>query len=227
MNKFSLSMLCIAFGGIAYALAKMGCGNQSCCESQVLRTADHKINRLFLKRRSGYVLSGEPIRKKELESLFEAARWAPSSYNSQPARFIYALRDTPEWNTFMDLLVDFNKGWAQNAGALVVIVSKNTFDHNNEFSPTHSFDAGAAWQNLALEAADQGLIAHGMGGFDYAKAKQVLQIPDGYTVEAMVAIGKPGDAQAASEHLQELEKRALNAQRKPIEEIAFEGTFKK
>lgn len=187
------------------------------------RKSSHKVSDIFVNRWSARAMSGE-VSEQELTSLFEAARWAPSSYNSQPWRFVYAKRNTPAWNTMFDLLVDFNKQWAKNAGALVVIISKNTFDHNGELSRTHSFDTGAAWQNLALQGSLDGLVIHGMSGFDYDKARKTLCIPDGYTIEAMAAIGKPGNIADLPEGMRNMEKPS---DRNEIAHFVFEGTFKK
>ncbi len=104
------------------------------------RKACYPIDSLFLDRWSPRAMSGEEIAEEELLTLFEAARWAPSSYNNQPWRILYARRDTTHWPLFFDLLVDFNKTWVKEAAALVVFISKMTFDHNGEPSVTHSFD---------------------------------------------------------------------------------------
>ena len=184
------------------------------------RKPQYNVSATIINRWSPRSMSGESIMDDELMSLFEAARWAPSSYNGQPWRFIYVKRDTPEWHTFFDLLVEFNKSWCKNAAALVLIISKNDFVHSGEPSRTHSFDTGAAWQNLALQGTMNGLVVHGMSGFDYEKAKQVLNIPDGYTVEAMCAVGKPGSKKSIDEELKE------RSNRKPVEEFVSEGTFK-
>lgn len=168
-------------------------------------------------------MSGEVIAKDELMSLFEAARWAPSSYNAQPWRFIFARRNTPAWKTFFDLLVEFNQSWAKDAAALIVIAARRRFEHNDEPSVTHAFDAGAAWENLALEASARNLVAHGMEGFDYAAAAAKLNVPDDYEVLAMVAIGKPG----AKENLPaDLQAREEPSDRKSLSEIVMEGTFR-
>lgn len=188
------------------------------------RTPTHPIQSYLLNRWSPRAMSGAVIAEDELMSLFEAARWAPSSYNAQPWRFVYALRDTPAWKTFFDLLVEFNQSWAKDAAALVVIVARKNFEHNNEPSVTHAFDAGAAWENLALEASARNLVAHGMEGFDYAAAAAKLNIPDDYEVLAMVAIGKPG----AKENLPaDLQAREEPSDRKPLSEIVMERTFKR
>ncbi len=187
------------------------------------RNPEHPILPLILNRWSPRAMSGESITDAELMSLFEAARWAPSSRNNQPWRFIYARRGTPEWEKFFALLIEFNQSWAKNASVLIVIISQKTFEHNNQPSITHNFDAGAAWENLALEASHRGLVAHGMEGFDYDQAKKVLGIPDDYDVLAMVAIGKPGKKEDLPPALQE---REIPSQRKPLKEMVFEGEFK-
>lgn len=187
------------------------------------RTPTHPINELILNRWSPRAMSGESISNEELMSLFEAARWAPSSYNNQPWRFIYATRDSAHWNTFMNLMVEFNQSWAKNAAALVVVISKKTFDHNGEAASTHSFDTGAAWENLAIEAEARGLVSHGMQGFDYDKARTELGVPEGFAVEMMIAIGKPGAKENLPEMLQEKE---LPSDRKPLSDIVMEGKFR-
>jgi len=167
-------------------------------------------------------MSGEPITEEELFTLFEAARWAPSSFNNQPWRMLYARRDTPHWPLFFDLLVEFNQTWAKNAAALVVFISKTTFDHNGEPAATHSFDAGAAWENFALQGTQRGLVIHGMQGFDYAKARTALNIPEAFQVEAMVVVGKPGRKEDLPEKLQE---RETPNDRRKLTETVFEGPF--
>ena len=115
-----------------------------------IRKADYPIDNIFLDRWSPRAMSGEEIPETELMSLFEAARWAPSSNNNQPWRLLYARRNTEQWPLFFNLLTDSNKIWAKNSSILLLIVSKNTFD-NGQPSRTHSYDTGAAWENLALQ----------------------------------------------------------------------------
>ena len=186
------------------------------------RRIGYDIDPIFPNRWSPRAMSGERINDEDLFSLFEAARWAPSSYNNQPWRFIYAKRDTKNWNLFFNLLTKGNKVWAKNSAVLVVVASKKTLDYNGKPSITHSFDAGAAWENLALQGSLMGLVTHGMEGFDYEKAKKELEIPDEYQVEAMIAIGRPG----RKENLpQELQEREVPSDRKKMSEIVFEGKF--
>jgi nitroreductase len=187
------------------------------------RKAEYPVDPLFLNRWSPRAMSGEPLTDDELMPLFEAARWAPSSYNAQQRRFLYGRRDTPDWNTFFDLLTEGNKVWAKNAAALVVVISRKNFEHNERPSRTNMYDTGAAWENLALQGSLKGLVVHGMQGFDYEKARTVLKIPDHYEVCAMIAIGKKGRKEDLPENLQKIE--APN-DRRPLAEIAIEGTFR-
>lgn len=188
------------------------------------RKPNYEIHPLILNRWSPRAMTGEELTEEEFMSLFEAARWAPSSYNNQPWRFIYTTRNSKQWDTFFNLMGDWNKMWAKTAAVLVVVISRKTFEHNNKPAVTHAFDAGAAWENLALEATARGLVAHGMEGFDYAKAKKVLEIPDDYEVHAMIAIGKRGK----KEDLSDAKMRDGEApnDRRPLQEIVMEGKFR-
>ncbi|MFH1832007.1 MAG: nitroreductase family protein [bacterium] len=187
------------------------------------RKVTYPIDNIFIKRWSPRAMSGQPVSKKELMQLFEAARWAPSSYNTQQWRFIYAHRETKHWEKFFNLLVPFNQSWAKNAGALIVIISKKTFEFNNKSSRTHSFDTGAAWMSMALEGSINGLVVHGMEGFDYERAQKELDIPEDFQVEAMCAVGKPGKVRDLPAELQDKEEPS---DRKLLQEIIFEGSFK-
>ncbi|SEH15675.1 Nitroreductase [Natronorubrum sediminis] len=185
------------------------------------RDPGHEIDPLFVNRWSPRAMTGETLADDEFLPLFEAARWAPSAYNNQHWRFLYATPDDDEWETFVDLLFEGNQ-WATDAGVLVVIVSKTTFDHNDEPAPVHSFDTGAAWQNLALEGARRGLVVHGMAGFDYERAAEELAVPEEYEVEAMAAIGERAPPESLPSDQQE---REVPSGRKPLEEIVHRGGF--
>lgn len=186
------------------------------------RDPEHDIDPLFVNRWSPRAMTGEPLEEDEYLPLFEAARWAPSAFNNQHWRFLYASREDDEWDTFVDLLNDANQAWATDAAVLAVIVSKTTFDHNDEPAPVHSFDTGAAWENLALEGARRGLAVHGMAGFDYERATEALDVPDEFEVEAMVAIGERAPSETLPEELQEREQPSG---RKPLGEILHRGGF--
>jgi len=189
------------------------------------RTADHPIEKLLLERWSPRAFSSESITEDTLMTLFEAARWAPSSYNSQPWRFIYGLRDTPSFATILGLLVPANQAWAKHSAALVVVVSKTTMAPRGTEMPSHShsFDTGAAWQNIGLQATAMGWHTHGMTGFDIPRAATELGVPEGYRVEAAFAIGKQGDKASLPEQMQAME--APNG-RNPVSSFVFEGSFK-
>jgi nitroreductase len=186
------------------------------------RKPEHGVDEQFVNRWSPRAMSGESFDPETLRTLFEAARWAPSSNNNQPWRFLYARRETELWPLFSDLLAESNRIWAVRAAVLIVIVSKTTFDFNGKPARTHSFDAGAAWGNLALQGSLKGLVIHGMQGFDYDRAKETLRIPDEYQVEAMIAVGKPGLKEDLPEHLRE---REFPSGRKDLAEIIEEGFF--
>jgi hypothetical protein len=128
-------------------------------EVERTRKLQYEINPLIINRWSPRSMTGENLNDSEL---FEAARWSPSSFNGQPWRFIYARRSTEHWDRLFNLLVESNKVWTKNAAALVVIISRKNFEHNEKPSITHQFDTGAAWQNLALEASSRGIVAHGI-----------------------------------------------------------------
>ena len=191
------------------------------------RKADHPIDPMFTERWSPRAFDGTPMPEADLLSMFEAARWAPSAYNSQPWRFLYAHRDTPSWDKFLGLLVPFNQSWAKETSALVVLVSNSTMVPPGKDqaipSHSHSLDAGAASSNFALQANKLGYYVHGMVGFDMDRAFAELGVPKGYRVEAAYAVGRLGDPSKLPEVLQ---AREFPSPRLPVSAIAFEGGFK-
>ena len=193
-------------------------------ETERSRKSTYQINPLILNRWSPRSMTGEELDNEEIMSLFEAARWAPSSYNNQPWRFIYAKRNTEHWDRLFNLLAEGNRAWAKNSALLVVVISRKNFEYNEKPARTHQFDTGSAWENLALEAFSRGIVAHGMQGFDYDKARIDLEIPIDFEVMAMIAIGKKGSRDNLSPELQEKEK--LN-DRKPLKDIVMEGIYRK
>lgn len=187
------------------------------------RKTEFPIHPIIQNRWSPRAMSGDRMTDEELMPLFEAARWAPSSYNGQPWRFLYAKRNTPEWDLFFDLMIEFNQSWTKNASVLVVVISHKVFEKNGKPSPTHSYDTGAAWMSLALEGSRRGYVVHGMEGFDYEKARRTLEIPDDYQVEAMCAIGKRAPKEKLPE---ELQKREAPSPRNPLKAMLCEGKLK-
>lgn len=187
-----------------------------------VRKADHPVESLFVERWSPRAMNGESLSESEILTLFEAARWAPSSYNEQEWRFLYARRDTPQWPLLFDLLIEFNQSWCKNAAMLCVVLAHKVFALNGKPNPVHLYDAGAAWQNLALQGTAMGLVVHGMAGFDNAKARTALKVPDDYAVAAMFAVGQPAPADVLPEGVREKE---VPSDRKPVSEIICEGAF--
>jgi nitroreductase len=186
------------------------------------READYPIEPLFVRRWSPRAMSGEPITEKEMLILFEAARWAPSTYNEQEWRFLYAHRDTPQWPTFFGLLAERNQQWCVRAALLGLVVAHKVFQANGKPNPVHVFDSGLAYENLALQGAAMGFVVHGMAGFDFDKARTALLVPDDYAVCAMFAVGRPGDPNQLDPEMREREKPSP---RKPVREIICEGKF--
>jgi nitroreductase len=185
------------------------------------RHADHPVENLFVDRWSPRAMSGGEISSEELLTLFEAARWSPSSMNNQPWRMLYAPRSSCHWPLFFDLLAEGNRVWCAGAAALVVVISKTAFE-NGKPCRTHSYDSGAAWMSLALQGSLMGLVVHGMQGFDYDRARIDLDIPEGYQVEAMAAIGRPGRREDLPEQLQ---ARETPSDRRPLSQSVCEGPF--
>ncbi len=195
-------------------------------ERPTTRTPDHAIDPLFAERWSPRAFTGEAVPEADLMRMFEAARWSPSSYNSQPWRFVYSLRDTPDWAVFLDLLVPGNRKWAVDTGALVFLVSNSRMKVGDELkpAPSHSLDAGAASLAFALQANRLGWHVHGMGGFDRERAPGVLNVPEHHKIEAAYAVGRAVPWADLTE--EQREKERPNA-RRPISDFVHAGGFPK
>lgn len=180
---------------------------------------------LFVERWSPRAFDESEIPDADLEAIFEAAGLAPSAFNYQPWRFLYAKRGDANWERFLSLLVPFNASWAKDAGVLIFIVSDTAMRNGEKADPSHShsFDAGAAWAQMALQATALGYHAHGMVGLDFPRANNELAIPEGFRIEAAVAIGKRDSAERLPDALREREKPS---DRKPVSEIAIPGSFR-
>ena len=167
-------------------------------------------------------MTGKPITEAEMMSLFEAARWAPSTYNEQEWRFLYARRETPQWPLLFALLAEGNQLWCRNAALLCVIAAHKVFQRNGKANPVHVFDSGLAFENLALQGTAMGLVVHGMQGFDFEKARTTLAVPDDFAVTAMFAVGRPGDPDELPADYRKIE---VPSGRKNVREIICEGRF--
>ena len=181
------------------------------------RTATVPIEPQFLTRTSPRAFTGEAVTRPQLEQIVEAARWAPSASNLQPWHFAYALRGDAHWEAFSTIPNEFNRRWCLNAGALIVLLS------NPEASAgKHAFDTGCAWGFMALQAQALGLATHAMAGIDTEAARRVLQLPDHWTVQALVAVGQRGDVSTLPPDLAE---REVPSPRKPLAEILTAGPW--
>jgi len=186
------------------------------------RLAQAPAHDQFRLRWSPRSMSGQTLTLQDLQTICEAGRWAPSCFNSQPWRFIYALPDTPEWDKLFGLLMDVNQLWATKAGALVALISRTRFEGNDAPAATHSFDAGSAWMSMALQAQSMGLAAHAMWGFHHDQAPKVLELDDAFATQAIIALGHPPPADELPEPLRE---REVPSPRKALEELIFKGTM--
>ena len=191
------------------------------------RSSDYPIEPIFLERWSPRSFDGSAVPQRDLETILEAARWAPSAFNSQPWLFLYAHRGDPHFGTFVECLVPFNQSWAKEAAVLLYVLSDTlpfTDRATGEPSPslTHSYDAGAAWGYLALQAWRMGYYAHGMSGIELDDARSALNVPERYVINAAAAIGRIGDPASLPEKLQ---AREAPSGRKALAEVAFRGLF--
>ena len=189
------------------------------------RQAHPSIHPLFVDRWSPRSFDESELPQEDLDVILEAAAWAPSAFNYQPWKFLYARRGDANWERFLSLLIPFNQMWAKDAAALVFIVSdtkkRDGEEHVDFYS--HSFDAGAAWAQMALQATLLGYHAHGMTGLEFDKARAELGLPDDFRLEAAVAIGR----RDAPERLPEgLRGGEVPSPRKPVGEIAFAGNYR-
>lgn len=182
------------------------------------------VHNLIEERWSPRAFEKKSVDEEQLQTLFEAARWAPSAMNEQPWRFIYAVKEDKEnFDRLFSCLVEGNS-WAKHASALFISVAKLNYDYNGNPNSLALHDLGLATGNLLLQATDLGLHVHLMGGFEADKALEVMGIPKGYAPVAMGAVGYAGDPESLSETLKARE--VAPRKRKPLEEIVFKGKWK-
>ncbi|MDP3975561.1 MAG: nitroreductase family protein [bacterium] len=185
-----------------------------------------EVHELIKSRWSPLAFSSDPIEPEKIKTLFEAMRWAPSSYNGQPWRIVYVVQDHPEqFEKLSSLLVEGN-AWAKTASLLLLVCAQKNFDHNGEPNKHHQYDTGAALENLFLQVTALGLVGHEMAGFDEEKSYELLGIPrEEYVSMAMMAVGYPGDESELNDDL--LQRQKAPRQRKPIQELVFAGEWGK
>lgn len=179
----------------------------------------HGVDDLIRRRWSPRTYADKEIPAAELKKLFEAARWAASSSNEQPWRFLVGRRGDETYQKIFNALVEFNQSWAKSAPVLVLSVAKNVFTNNGKPNAYGMHDTGAASATLALQATAIGLHTHSMAGFDREQARASFAIPADYEIGAVTAIGYLGDPASLPEHLKKME--VSPRQRKPVEEFVF------
>ncbi len=185
---------------------------------------DHPVHELIRRRWSPRVFSAQPVTAKELRSLFEAARWAPSSYNEQPWAFIVATRETPvEYERLITCLADGNQKWAWHAPVLMLSVAKLNFDRNGEPNRHAFHDVGQAAAMLCVQATAMGLFAHQMAGFDIDKARAEFEIPDTHEPVAAIAVGHPANSRKLSEA--EVKRAQKTRERRRLGEFVYSETW--
>jgi nitroreductase len=186
-------------------------------------TASHPIHPLIQNRWSPRVFQQKPVAEEELFQLFEAARWAASSNNEQPWRFIYAYNGTAEFQKMLDCLSEFNQTWAGLASVLILTAIKEKFDSGKEnYHALH--DLGLAMGNFSVQAQSMGIGVHQMAGVTWQKAHEMFQVPAGYHVATAVAVGYfGGDTDQLPEDLASKENNPRS--RRALEEIVFEHTW--
>lgn len=171
------------------------------------------------RRWSPRAFSEEAVSPEDLRKLFEAARWAPSSYNEQPWRFLVGVKGDSTYQRIFDSLVEFNQMWAKSAPVLILTLSRREFTHSGKSNHHGMHDLGLATAMLMVQATHLGLHTHGMAGFDHEKARAAFGIPAEYEVGAVIAVGYLGDPESLAEGMRERELEPR--QRKPLEEIVL------
>jgi nitroreductase len=194
--------------------------------SQKQATAEHPIHELLVKRWSPYCFSDRPVSKDEIRSLFEAARWAASSYNEQPWRYIVASKESrSEFERVLSCLVEGNQVWAKAAPVLALGCTSLRFALNGKPNAAAIHDLGLASGNLCFEATARGLYVHQMIGILPDKAREVFQIPEGFQPLTGLAIGYAADPANSPEKLKE--RDLAPRKRKPLAEFVFSGDWGK
>ena len=182
--------------------------------------SDFPVHELIRERWSPRAFADKSVPQDVLRSIFEAARWAPSSFNEQPWAYIVATKDDKEnFEKMLSVLVDFNVQWAKSAPVLALAVAKLAFANNNAPNRNAQYDTGAATALLSVEATARGLAVHQMAGFDAEKARKVFEIPKGWEPIAALAIGYPGDPASLPAPLKDREMAPRT--RKPIAEFVM------
>jgi nitroreductase len=173
------------------------------------------VMEVIQQRRSRRAYSDKMVEPAKIRSLFEAARWAPSSLNEQPWFYVYATRDQGLWNKIFDALLEGNKIWARNAPLLICSLARKNFIRLDSPNPSARYDLGGANAFLSLQAAHLGLNVHQIAGFDHKIITENLGVPDRYEPVILMAIGYLGDVETLPEYLK---ARELKPRERFVEE---------
>ena len=187
------------------------------------------IHELLAVRYSPRAFAERPVEAAKLQSLFEAARWAPSSNNEQPWRFIVTKKGSESFERLIACLRPGNASWAPRAPVLILSLAKTMFDARGDKPARENryawHDVGQAVANLTVQATALGLCVHQMAGFEPEKAREAFSIPEGFAPVSVIALGYPGDPESLPEDLRARELAPRT--RKPLEELVFEDDFGK
>ncbi|WP_409346820.1 nitroreductase family protein [Paenibacillus sp. MBLB4367] len=189
-------------------------------EVETHRKADYPVTPLFLNRWSPRAYSNREVSDEALFTVLEAGRWAPSSSNLQPWRFVIA-KTEEQLKAFYAFIRPNNRLWIEQAPVLILLASQRT-NANGDPNGAHAFDTGAAWGSIALQARLLGLATRPVGGFDKDQARIALNVPDEYELHAIVALGYQGEAAALHEQFREKE---IPNGRRPLSESIIEGQW--
>ncbi|MFN2395569.1 MAG: nitroreductase family protein [Bacteroidales bacterium] len=184
-----------------------------------------EIHPLLKQRWSPRSFTDQHVTKESVQSIFEAARWAPSSSNDQPWRFIVGFKGDKTWDMIMETLVEFNQKWAKLAPVLALSIGKKISDKNGRPSKTFMYDVGQSVAYITFQAMHEGLFMHQMGGLNAQKAAEIFNVPEEYQVITAFAIGHKGGPELLEENFAEMEKD--ERQRHPLKELVFGEKFGK
>lgn len=186
------------------------------------------INETIAKRWSGRAYdASKPVSKSQIMSLCEAARWAPSCFGDEPWRFVVWDKnsDADAWQKAFNCLAPSNQAWVKNAPVLLLVCADTLFGHNQQPNRWAQYDSGAAAENLCLQAADSGLMAHQMGGFNADAAREAFKIPGQFGLMAMVAVGYAADISTLTDET--LTREMQPRKRKPLTDLFFDSAWNK
>ncbi len=185
---------------------------------------DVPIHELIRTRWSPRAFADKSVAPDVLRSVFEAARWAPSSNNEQPWAYLVATKEDPDnFAQMLGTLVEFNQNWAKHAPVLALSVAHLKSSRDGKPNHVAQHDVGSASAQLTFEANSRGLFVHQMAGFDGNKARQVFGIPEDWQPVAAMAIGYPGEPGSLPQPLRDRELGPRT--RKPLSELAMTGKW--